>query len=399
MDENRSNAPTKSAVPASVKNKSNHDFDDDDLLEIALPWLSQSTNNTIIRSPITHGPPTTFIYQSSPQLPSEVIAITPQSAAKEDETPKQLAHPATITDDEDKDIDADFIRGKLARRAYHLPNNNYCQDYRQYIANCHLIFGLFCYDKRSPVRIKHRVLLLCGSLAFGLNITNIIYLWGNQVFHDDEITSTFREWATTKIPTNLYNSTSATNTLLEDTILEDASARFKVSMGSQLTILWTVGAAIHAAFDMALWHMISCGYCSYRPNTTSRRQEHLLFGWTTAIAIVMLMIIATCVVLYFRAFPMTEDEDGQLLLLMDDAEPAEVMGFLLRGDFSFILAFIIEFTVSLFIWTPLLMTTLFTGILGCGRIPCIGGRPREVWKERNGRDGRGDFEIDVKEEV
>eukprot|EP00986_Skeletonema_menzelii_P001582 scaffold417_cov151-Skeletonema_menzelii.AAC.6 len=368
MAENRSNAPTKSAVPASVKKKSNHDFDDDDLLEIALPWLSQS-RNTIVRSPITHGPPTTFIYQSSPQLPSEVIAITPQSAAKEDETPKQLAHPATITDDEDKDIDADFIRGKLARRAYHLPNNTYCQDYRQYIANCHLIFGLFCYDKRSPVRIKHRVLLLCGSLAFGLNITNIIYLWGNQVFHDDEITSTFREWATTKIPTNLYNSTSATNTLLEDTILEDASARFKVSMGSQLTILWTVGAAIHAAFDMALWHMISCGYCSYRPNTTSRRQEHLLFGWTTAIAIVMLMIIATCVVLYFRVFPMTEDEDGQLLLLMDDAEPAEVMGFLLRG------------------------------ILGCGRIPCIGGRPREVWKERNGRDGRGDFEIDVKEEV
>ena len=109
----------------------------------------------------------------------------------------------------------------------------------------------------------------------------------------------------------------------------------------------------------------------------------------------MLLIAATCVVLYFRVFPTTEDGDAQLHLLLDDqVEPAEVMGFLLRGDFSFILAFIIEFTVSLFIWTPFLMTTLFTGILGCGRIPCIGGRPREVWKERNGRDGRSDFEVD-----
>jgi hypothetical protein len=246
--------------------------------------------------------------------------------------------------------------------------------------------------------MKHRLLLLCGSLAFGLNVTNVIYLWGNQVFHDEEITSAFREWATTIIPANIYNGTVATNTILEDTILEDASARLKVDMGSQLTILWTVGAGIHAAFDMALWHMVSCGYCSYSSNATNR-QDCLIFGWTTAISIVMLMIIATCVVVYFRVFPLTEDEDGirideQLLSLLDDeVEPAEVMGFLLKGDFSFILAFIIEFAVSLFIWTPFLMTTLFSGVLGCGRVPCIGGRPREVWKERNGKDGRRIYEV------
>lgn len=394
MNENRSKAAR------AAKNKSNDAYDDDELLEMALPWLSQSSS-TIVKSPITRGGTTTIIYQSSSSLPSEQIDRIPKSAAielavQEETKPKQLHHPT----DEGKQIYDDFIQGKLARRAYHLPNNTYCQDYRQYIANCHLIFGLFCYDKRSPVTIKHRILLLCGSLAFGLNITNIMYLWGNQVFHDDEITSAFREWATTKIPTNIYNGTTATNTILEDTILEDASARFKVDMGSQLTILWTVGAGIHAAFDMALWHMISCGYCSYSSNATnSSRQDFLIFGWTTAITIVMLMIIATSVVLYFRVFPMTDDEDGirideQLISLTDDiVEPAEVMGFLLSGDFSFILAFIIEFAVSLFIWTPFLMTTLFSGLLGCGRIPCIGGRPREVWKERNGKDGRRFYEI------
>lgn len=400
----RSNAPTKSAASASVNNKSNNDFDDDELLAIALPWLSQSSS-TVVRSPMTHGGTTTIMYQSSSSsLPSGQMERKPQSAVhvdygesdKEEKKSKQLPHPATASD-EDKEI-VDFIRGKLARRAYHLPDNTYCQDYKQYISNCHLIFGLFCYDYRSPVRMKHRLLLLCGSLAFGLNVTNVIYLWGNQVFHDEEITSAFREWATTIIPANIYNGTVATNTILEDTILEDASARLKVDMGSQLTILWTVGAGIHAAFDMALWHMVSCGYCSYSSNATNR-QDCLIFGWTTAISIVMLMIIATCVVVYFRVFPMTEDEDGirideQLLSLMDDeVEPAEVMGFLLQGDFSFILAFIIEFAVSLFIWTPFLMTTLFSGLLGCGRVPCIGGRPREVWKERNGKDGRRLYEV------
>lgn len=400
IENNRSKAPTKLSARA-VKNKSNDALDDDDLLEIALPWLSQSSS-TVVRSPITCGGITTIIYQSSSSSsPSEQIDKIPKSAAielavKKETKQKQLPHPA----DEGKEIYDHFIRGKLARRAYHLPDNTYCQDYRQYISNCHLIFGLFCYDKRSPVRIKHRILLLFGSLAFGLNITNIMYLWGNQVFHDDEITSAFREWATTKIPSNIYNGTTATNTILEDTILEDASARFKVDMGSQLTILWTVGAGIHAAFDMALWHMISCGYCSYSSNATNNnREDCFIFGWTTAISIVMLMIVATSVVLYFRVFPMTDDEDDirideQLISLTDDVvEPAEVMGFLLSGDFSFILAFIIEFAVSLFIWTPFLMTTLFTGVLGCGRIPCIGGRPREVWKERNGKDGRRFYEI------
>lgn len=411
----RSNAPS-----VSVNNNTNSDgYDDDDLLAIALPWLSQPTT-TITRSksyPTTPRGGTTIINEPS-SLPSEQKERKPQStahvghskgekeerkpqsAARQERIPKQLPHPTTYTDEETEDY---FIRGKLARRAFHLPDNTYCQDYKQYITNCHLIFGLFCYDKRSPVKMKHRILILCGSLAFGLNITNIIYLWGNQVFHDEEITSAAKEWVRTNIPEYIYNGTTATNTILEDTILEDASTRLQVDMESQLTILWTAGAALHSAFDMALWHMISCGYCSnsYRSNATNRQQDCLIFGWTTAISIVMLMVIATFVVIYFRVFPLTnESDDGMrieeqmLLSLMDDeVEPEEVIGFLMQGDFRFIWAFIIECAVSLFIWTPFLMTTLFTGILGCGRIPCIGGRPREVWRERNGKDGRSRFEV------
>jgi len=401
--------PTKSTVssaaPASVKNNTTgDDFDGDDLLAIALPWLSRPTT-TIVRSagaPIARGC-ATIIYQSSSSghverrtQPATHVDCD-EGGDKEERKSKQLHHPTNSAAAEDEETDDYFIRGKLARRAYHLPDNTYCEDYKQYMSNCHLILGIFLFDVRSPVTIKHRLMLLLGSLAFGLNTTNIIYLWGNQVFHDEEITSAFSEWASNNIPTYIYNGTKTSNMILEDTILKDASSRLKVDMGSRLTILWTAGALIHAAFDMALWHMIACGYCSYSSNARNR-QDCLIFGWTTAIAIVMLMIIATCVVVYFRVFPLTNDNDEmrieeQMLLSLSEVEPAEMMGFLMQGDFSFILAFIIEFAVSLFIWTPFLMTMLFTGVMGCGRIPCIGGRPREVWRERNGKDGRRLLEV------
>jgi hypothetical protein len=41
-----------------------------------------------------------------------------------------------------------------------------------------------------------------------------------------------------------------------------------------------------------------------------------------------------------------------------------------------------EFTVSLFVMTPLIEFTLFVGVLGCFALPVLGGRPREVAMER-----------------
>jgi hypothetical protein len=342
--------------------------DGHDLLAIALPWLFLSQATT-----------TTIMHESS-SLNGEQTNRTCQSAKTQHADCGQGDKgEGSLSTADAADNDDDFIRGKLARRAYHLPGNTYCEDYKMYMTNNHLIFGLFFYDKRSPVRIKHRVLILLGSLTFGLTITNVIFLWGNKVFHDEEITSAFRDWATSTFP-KLNNGTTDTNT-----IIDDASTRMKMYTGTQLTFLWTAGSGIHAAFDMTLWHMISCGYCW---NLTSRQDCEML-GWVAAISIVMLMIIAMSVVAYFRIFPLTDDtvgmrvEEQMLLSLMDDELEAVDL-----DDISFIWAFIIEFVVSLLIWTPFFMTTLFTGFLGCGRIPCFGGRPLEVWKERTGKDGR-----------
>ena len=82
----------------------------------------------------------------------------------------------------------EIIRRKLSKRAYHLPGNSCCQDLGMYMRNNHLVFGMCCYHRLHPVRLKHRLVILLGSLSFGLCATNAVflyYLWGGDANHDD----------------------------------------------------------------------------------------------------------------------------------------------------------------------------------------------------------------------
>jgi hypothetical protein len=54
-----------------------------------------------------------------------------------------------------------------------------------------------------------------------------------------------------------------------------------------------------------------------------------------------------------------------------------------RKSFYFLFGYIIEFVLAVFIYGPIMLTVVFTGVLGCnGRIPVLGGRPREMAKEQ-----------------
>ena len=164
MGESRNNrtAP-RTAAPAAVGG--------DDLLAIALPSLFQSqpptttVNGRITCYSSSKARDSVIIHQ--PPLPASSSRIHTNNEGNKNETNKKEGYPnvLTTTDNDTTYAEEDFIRGKLARRAYHLPGNTCCQDYAQYLMNCHLIFGLCCHDKRSPVHTKHRLLLLLGSLA------------------------------------------------------------------------------------------------------------------------------------------------------------------------------------------------------------------------------------------
>lgn len=54
--------------------------------------------------------------------------------------------------------------------------------------------------------------------------------------------------------------------------------------------------------------------------------------------------------------------------------------------FSFLLAYSLELVFALFVFYFLTSTVFFSGILGCGRIPILGGRPYELRasEKRNG---------------
>ncbi len=54
-----------------------------------------------------------------------------------------------------------------------------------------------------------------------------------------------------------------------------------------------------------------------------------------------------------------------------------------KRSFRFLLGYLVEFVLALFVYYPIAVTILFSGVLGCnGRIPVLGGRPREMKKEK-----------------
>jgi len=264
------------------------------------------------------------------------------------------------TTKEIKSLDEIIIQ-KLSVRSYHLPGNNWCQDWRDYIRNNHLVFGLFCHDKLHPVKNKHRILLLFGSLAFGLIVTNIVYLWGDELRETDD---TLQNWGR-----QIYNETD-----IFDTDITIAGQSLQLD-ASQMGILWTVGSATHSMFDFSLWHMISCGHCNHhRCDTVS--------GWSVAISIVMVVFSITMAMIYFRAFRSNNDEDDEDILDIQQLDVETLFPTEEEPDFRFLYGYLIEVFFALFVYSILVQTILFSGILGCGRLIGLGGRPRELRQEQ-----------------
>ena len=49
--------------------------------------------------------------------------------------------------------------------------------------------------------------------------------------------------------------------------------------------------------------------------------------------------------------------------------------------YKYLISYATELVLALFVYYPLIGTVLFTGILGCGNVPILGGRPYEVKME------------------
>jgi hypothetical protein len=56
--------------------------------------------------------------------------------------------------------------------------------------------------------------------------------------------------------------------------------------------------------------------------------------------------------------------------------------------YKFLIGYAIELALALFVYNPLIGTVLFSGALGCGKVPVLGGRPYELACERREADKR-----------
>ena len=269
----------------------------------------------------------------------------------------------------DSNPDDDVIRQKLSMRAYHLPGNNWRQDLGMYIKNNHLIFGICCHHRLHPVTVKHRLVILLGSLAFGLSATNAIYLY--YLWGKDDV--------------DRYDDTALSISLGGDVVENVVTNSVTIDISHGMALLWTVGAAAHSFFDLALWHMIACG--------CMKRKFCRVVGSNMAVAIVMLIIALTTFVVVVRAY-----ESGDKEIYNSDQDDggatfASDQGFGHHADFQYLYGYGVELLLSLFVYTPLAQVLLFTGLFGCGAVPFLGGRPYEArkWKRRSktGSDTNG----------
>lgn len=245
-----------------------------------------------------------------------------------------------------------FIR-RLAARAYHFPGNSWFEDWLQYTKNTHLVFGIFFHHPLHPVTGKERCIILLGSVAVGLLMSNLIYLW----FLEAEFG-------------------------MHDTVFT-LGPNGNVPISKLMITLWTLGSFVHTIFDLTIWHIKACTLCRLYGSHVSDRA--VKFGRGTGVTIVLFTLAFAAYLVLLRASEdfkaeMESTESG------DDTDDSFFNAIILGGGakyFDFMLGYFVEFILAVFVYNPLILTVVFSGILGCdGRIPILGGRPREVAKEQ-----------------
>ena len=258
---------------------------------------------------------------------------------------------------------------KLASRAYHLPGYDLKRDYIQYMFNNHPLFGICFHHKLHPLKMRQRLIILCGSFAFGVAITNAIYLWFLSSGRDDK---------TQVFTVNL------------STAQQEEAQSFYITQG--LLVLVTIGSGSHAVFDRFVWSISACGCCRPGGRFESRGGCTANLGWyLTIFLVVAVFALATCIVLVRAS--MDEGQDtvplvsrvGNATLTWNATKEdiAEILDFNDMGlsDYSFLKGYAVEFAVSLFVYYPLMETVFFSGLLGCFYLPFLGGRPGAMKKE------------------
>ena len=291
------------------------------------------------------------------------------SKMADDDTGRGGLRKGSTADESIEGSDTDDLVQLLAVQSYHLPGNNWLQDWWQFMFNNHPVFGICCHNAVHPIKSFTRVVALVGTVTFGLAITSIFYvffLW-NPKF--DRVLAT---------------------------ITTDSGNQFVLTTG--MLLLWTIGGGIHCVFNLVMWRIAACACCQSGGCCESYAccpslGKHMIRFFVFCIVGFCVLVIILRVAINDREKKESNadfDESNQgFNTMLDDQTDFSVENV---SDFSFVLNYLVEMTISFFIYYPIGGTMLFSGFFSCGyKIPILGGRPYEIECEerQNSRRQRG----------
>ena len=257
----------------------------------------------------------------------------------------------------------DIIVSRLAARSYHLPGNNWCQDWVQYMLNNHPFLGIFCHHRLHPIGLGTRIVCLIGSIAFGLVATNCVFLYYAHIRKNlDDVAFSI----------HLENNT---------TIIDAREATITITHG--MIALWTLGGILHSIFDLCLWHISACA-CCLPSGAFSSLGKYRTFGSYFVLITVAVLVAAASFVVVLRASVVSRQETVEKVAESRQIDPSSVKWGHVSSfeSFSFLVSYVVELTLAMLLYFPLVGTILFSGILGCACLPILGGRPVQVRKEQ-----------------
>lgn len=250
-----------------------------------------------------------------------------------------------------------YLKKLLAARSAHIPGNNWCQDYIQWMLNNHPILALCFRHRLNPVGFWPRIVILISSISFGLTVTNLLYLFYQT--HPDA------NGTVIKIQLGNDTTNSATNNTFEVTY--------------EAVVLWTFGGFVHSLLDLGMWHLNACVCClqSFCART----------GPYISIGIAAMLTAASTFAIYWRADYELDMKGNSTDSIPDDQGENVWNGVVDHfSTLQFLWIYFIELFSVWFIHFPIMATIFFSGALYGVGWGCIGGRPKEMERQKRELD-------------
>ena len=152
-----------------------------------------------------------------------------------------------------------------------------------------------------------------------------------------------------------------------------------------MLLLWTVGSGIHCMFNLAMWHIAACACCQSGGCCES-------YACCPSLGKHMIRFFVLCIGAFCTltvVLRVAADDQTQEYIKMEDGNYTEGLNFAFddeldlsvddASEFDFVVNYLVQMTLSLFVYYPICGTILFSGILSCDyNIPVLGGRPYEI---------------------